>query len=109
MDAEIRLIDLFEAVLEKPHLYTLHGSYPEAIAYLEGCLYAFMRHRTEDVAAHSPSAVEIQRYRLFSLWLAERFNSADSRAAFRQVGDGTETPSTMILELYREFKKGFQD
>ena len=108
MDAEIRLIDLFEAVLERPYLYTLHGSYPEAIAYLDGCYYAFMHHRTEDDSVRSPSAVEIRRYALFSLWLAERFNLTGSRAAFRWVGDRTETPSKLILELYREFKEGFQ-
>ena len=49
MDAEIRLIDLFEAVLERPYLYTLHGSYPEAIAYLDGCYYAFMHHRPAEI------------------------------------------------------------
>ena len=85
MDTEIRLVDLFEAVLEHPDLYTLHGSDQEAVVYLEGCYHAFMHHRIDGGSETSAFALDLQRYQLFSDWLAERFGAAGHKEALKDV------------------------
>ena len=92
--------------MERPYLYTLHGSYPEAIAYLQGCHQALMNmgHRADAHGLHSAYAIDIGRFQQFSQWLAEKYSLASGKEAFRRIGEQTDIPSGSVLQLYREFR-----
>ena len=102
---EIRLVDLFESAMERPYLYTLHGTYQEAISYLEGCYNGFTRHRLNEDRDTSLYALDLQCYRSFASWLAEKHDLSSDKEAFRRLGEQAEHPLEAVLKLYREFKR----
>ena len=100
----LRIIDPFETVMERPYLYTLHGTYQEAVSYLEGCYNGFTHHRIDGDLDTSAYSLDLQRYRVFASWLAERYSLSSDKEAFRRLGEQTEHPLEAVLKLYCEFK-----
>ena len=102
---DIRIIDLFKAVMERPYLYTLHGTYQEAISYLKSYYNGSTHHRIDESLSTSDDILDLQRYRSFASWLAERYGVSADEEAFRRLGEQTERPLEAVPEFYREFKK----
>ncbi|WP_157202715.1 hypothetical protein [Calidithermus chliarophilus] len=102
-ETSIRIVDLFEAVMERPGMYTLEGTYQEAIAFLEGWEAGFVKGHAE--LEGNFYFREVKRYQLFKAWLAVKLG-VDEKEALRSLG-GQGTGSTKFaLEMYREFKAG---
>ncbi len=90
--------------MERPYLYTLHGTYQEAVSYLEGYYNGFTHHRIDEGSGISNDASDLRRYRSFTVWLAARYGLSSGNEAFRRLGEQTEHPLEAVLKLYREFK-----
>ncbi len=99
MEAEIRLIDLFEAVMERPYFYTLGSSYAEAIAYLEGYQNGACCHKI----ASDDYFPDIKKYQEFKIWLADKFR-LEEKAALKSLSEQPGDVFHISLKLYKEFK-----
>jgi len=103
MTTEIRNVDFFESVMEHPHLYTLLGSYAEAIAFIDGCSVSYEKLAPKIGVTTHYFFVDIRIYQAFKAWLADRYNM-ESKDALRTIGEGGNDAYTLILQLYQEFK-----
>ena|SRR5437868_274954 len=75
-DVQTRGVTLTEAVLLRPAMYTMNGTYAEVIAFLEG-YYSGMAHG-------NPNAQPAVDWSDFEAWLADRLE-VDSTEAFRRI------------------------
>ena len=101
MIGEIRIIDLFEAVMERPYLYTLNGTCQEALAFLEGYQVGFTHHNLS--VGDSSYLTDLKKYQLFKEWLADKFKS-EYKSIFRSLMQDAEELCVSVLKLYRDFK-----
>jgi hypothetical protein len=86
-----------EAVLLRPRMYTLGGSYEEVVAFLEGY--------HSGMAKYDPYAVPVSEWASFRDWLREqmRADSTDVFARFKdQEGNGS-SPLASLLEWFSRF------
>lgn len=100
-EANIRIVDFFEALMERPRMYTLEGTYQEAIAFLEGWETGFMKSHTE--LEGNFNFREVRRYQLFKDWLASKLE-VEQKEALRTLTSHGVKATQIALEMYREFK-----
>jgi|GEM_PF-2436745 len=102
MDVQIKLVSLFEAVMEHPSLYTLEGSYLEGIAFLEGCQTGFMKwHPNKEEMGHYFFEF-IEEYQSFKEWLTLKFG-LEEKDALRSLNVHGGQSFQVALELYKNF------
>jgi hypothetical protein len=104
---QIKLVDLFEAVMTRPKMYTIGGSFLEAIAYLDGIAYGVTHRQSEERLAERYVVQEVQSYWNFIEWLCDKFR-ANSRDVLESMAD-TPDATQHILDLYLDFKTRVQD
>jgi len=75
-DVQTRAVTLTEAVLLRPAMYTMNGTFAEVIAFLEG-YYSGM-------AQVNPNAQLVVEWSDFEQWLADRLN-VESTEPFRRI------------------------
>lgn len=100
---EIRLVDLFESVMERPYLYTLTGSYLEAVAYLEGCQNALVHKYSDASFPTDVYTVGVDRYERFKEWLLGKDGYWNKEAMAFIPGKYDDALEAALL-LYQEFK-----
>ncbi len=97
-DVQTRAVTLTEAVLLRPAMYTMNGTFAEVIAFLEG-YYSGMAHG-------NPNAQPAVDWSEFEQWLADRMN-VDSAELFRQIeqchGENCERIRA-LADLYARFQ-----
>ncbi len=88
--------DLIEAVLRRPKMYTILGSYPEVVSFLEGYYSGF--------AKHSLEAQHVLTWSLFRRWLAIKLGnpkSSELKVLYQDFGDKS---LDTLISFYHEFK-----
>ncbi len=100
---DIRVVDIFEALLERPHLYTLHGGYLETISYMEGFYHGFTKHRSDAQLGGHYFNDDITRYGRFRRWL-QATSGRPYKAAMAAIADHYPDPFAETLRQYRLFK-----
>jgi hypothetical protein len=103
-ELDIRIIDLFEAVMERPYLYTLKGTYLEAIAFLEGYEAGFLKLNSSDESYLYLQ--QIRPYQHFKMWISDKF-ALDSKDALKIIYDQHKNATEIALKMYRDFKTSF--
>lgn len=93
--------------MERPYLYTVGGTYQEAIAFMDGCHMGYLHHHTRTEPSENTYLRDLQNYQLFRNWLVKRF-ACESKEAVRIVAQENHDPSSAILDLYRQFKQQAQ-
>ena len=88
--------DLTDAVLTRPKMYTLRGSYPEILAFLEG-YYSGLAKLQSDLTV-------IENWSSFQQGLAEKLDVSPSDV-FLFLADTYESDALKTFDrFYREFK-----
>jgi hypothetical protein len=88
--------DFINAVLGRPEMYTMTGSYPEVVAFLEGYY--------SGLAKSEQGLGEAAKWSSFRQWLCRKF-SVSSSNEFQELFTRFEGDSLRVFdELYREFK-----
>ena len=88
--------DFTEAVVIRPKMYTLLGSYPEVIAFLEGYYSGLSKGRS--------NAVIVENWYAFRQWLAEKLDASISDEFKVLVDKHEPTPLEAFICFYQEFK-----
>jgi|SRR5215216_3470543 len=86
--------DVIQWVCKRPAMYTMHGSFPEVIAYIEG-------YSTSDTTRKSRN-----EWHGFSRWLSARMEYPDSKVAshyLRETYSDDAEAITHLAELYLEY------
>ena len=88
---------LSQAVLRHPNMYTLHGTFDEALAFLEG-YYSGM-------AKGIPYAVPVIQWAEFKQWLAAQLSVdlSDMFAKFAELYEDSPTALARLNELLDQF------
>lgn len=99
-DEQIRVYEFIEAVLTRPAMYTMGGSYEEVVAFLDGYLTAAARAR--------PDARHVMEWTALRQFLAERLRTNDAGvfAALRARNADSQAALDDLRRLYAEFREG---
>ena len=103
---KLRLIDFVEAVMERPRMYTVGGSFPEAVAFLDGCQVGFAKAYLKEDSRYG-FGQDMALYQAFKTWVQEKLE-LDEREVF-QLMSRQPDPFLVFLGLYREFKPVEED
>lgn len=90
--------------MERPYLYTLKGTYLEAIAFLEGYEASFFKLNSSD--ENYFYLQQIKPYQQFKVWISKKF-ALDSEDALKIICNQHENATEIALKMYRDFKNSF--
>ena len=90
--------------MERPYLYTLKGTYLEAIAFLEGYEASFLKSNSSD--ENYFYLQQIKPYQSFKVWISKKF-ALDSKDALKIINDQHENAAEIVLKMYQDFKSSF--
>ena len=87
--------------MERPYLYTLKGTYLEAIAFLEGYEASFLK---SNLGKENYFYLQqIKPYQRFKVWISQKF-ALNSKDALKTISDRYENAAEVALEMYQDFK-----
>lgn len=90
------MYDFIEAVLARPKMYTVLGTYIEVVAYLEGYY--------SGISKHPSGAQTALTWSLFRQWIAIKLGnpkSSELQVLYQKFGDES---LMMFTSFYHEFK-----
>ncbi|GGM53354.1 hypothetical protein GCM10008956_31650 [Deinococcus arenae] len=87
----LRLVDFVQCVLQRPQIYTAHGTYDEVVAFIEGYHVGHQRTQTQRVE--------------FGAWLQARLGEGQGRwlVRFRQGFSNDSTALSGLADAYNAF------
>lgn len=88
--------DLIEAVLARPSMYTVSGTYGEVVSFLEGYY--------SGLAKHSPEVIPVVNWSEFRQWLVIKLGNPKTpelKILYQEYGDNS---LEMFASFYHEFK-----
>ena len=91
---QVSFADVVHYVCKRPAMYTMHGSFPEVIAYIEG-------YTTSDTTRKSRL-----EWHGFSRWLSARMDYQDDKVAARYLREtypNDDEAISRLAELYSEY------
>lgn len=91
-------MNIIGAVLARPTMYTVSGSFGEIVAFLDGY--------TSGVARHHPQVEVVAEWSAFRDWLSDQTHTPQSEVfigLWKQHDDNGEALAC-LRQLYREFK-----
>jgi hypothetical protein len=101
-DLQTRGITLTDAVLLRPAMYTMNGTFAEVVAFLVGYF--------SGAAKGNPSAPPVIEWSAFEYWLADRLNAQDG-GHFRRIHDAHREDCERLRalsELYTRFTMEYE-
>jgi hypothetical protein len=92
-------VTFVEAVLLRPRMYTLGGTFEEAVAFLEGYF--------SGMAKGNPSAAPVLQWASFRNWLSESMGvpSSEIFSRFRELHEDSHAALEKMLEWLSRFEK----
>jgi hypothetical protein len=96
-DEAQRSITFPEAVLLRPKMYTLGGSFEEVVAFLEGY--------HSGLAKGNPHACSVDQWTPFCEWLTKQLGVSDSVDTFKKLRGLHPTSEAALEDMLRKFRQ----
>ena len=95
---EVMNVTFPEAVLLRPKIYTLGGTFEEVVAFLEGYV--------SGMAKADPYAPPVLQWASFQSWLSERLGVSSSEAflRFREIHESNQASLEKMWEWFTQFQ-----
>ena len=94
---QVRHVSFAGAVIRRPRMYTLDGTFEEVVAFLEGYY--------SGLAKADPRTTQVSEWYAFQQWLSKKLNISPSELwpHFRQLNEDGQMPLERLAEWFGKF------